>query len=185
MMKQCFCNRLYRVSIPNAINEYAFSGSLCRVREFETFDGVRYCLTVFSLSDYKHLHFPHDEYKWLIDKLYALITTQTKFPTASKSDIQKLRLNIEQFPFDDSFKIKLGKNCLIITLVTAFGLVNTSSLTGVDDFSVIENRFTCDSKWDICTCKTCPVFKRLIDYEATAMRVFSYRPETVIKICQV
>lgn len=71
------------MELSTAINECAFSGSLCRIQKFETVDGMRYCLTIFSLSDYKHLHFPHDEYKWLIDKLYTLHCMQTKVPTVA------------------------------------------------------------------------------------------------------
>lgn len=88
-MISCFCNRLYNVSRPSTITEYAFSGSLCRIREYETADGLRYCLTIFSLSDYKHLHFQHDEYKYLNSKLYALLLTQAIIPSASTLGVQK------------------------------------------------------------------------------------------------
>lgn len=67
-MNRCFCYHLYN-SIPSEVHEYAFSGSLCRVHHFETVDGMRFCLTIFSLSDYKHLHFPYDEYKLLVIRL--------------------------------------------------------------------------------------------------------------------
>lgn len=164
------------MSKPTSVAEYAFSGSLCRVRKFQTVDGMRYCLTVFSLSDYKQLHFPHEEYKWLISKLYAFISTQAILKTVNNSDVQKLSesvLTVNQIPFDDDFKIKFGNKHLTIGPVTAFGLVNTTPFTDIDVFSTNNNNFTCDSKWDICTCKTCPVFKRLIDFEATALIKFS------------
>lgn len=173
----CFCNRLYRLSIPTTILEYAFSGSLCRIREFQTMDGLRCCLTIFSLSDYKHLHFPYNEYKWLISKLYALLSTQAILPTASKTDT----LSIKHLTFDGDFKIVFGNSRLNIGSVTAFGIVKTSPFTDVDDCSVNKNHFTCDFKWDICTCKTCPVFKSLIEYEATALQRFSeHKMENVI-----
>lgn len=144
------------MSTPTAITEYAFSGSLCRIRKFETVDGSRCCITIFSLSNYKHLHFPHDEYMWLIIKLNELYSTQTRLPTASNSDV----LTVRQLPFDGDFKIKFGIRSLIIGPVTAFGIVNTTPFTNVD-----KNQFICEAKWDICTCKTCPAFKRLIDFE--------------------
>lgn len=166
------------MSIPTAIREYAFSGSLCRIREFETLDGLRYCLTVFSLSDYKYLHLPHDDYKLLISKLYALLSTQAIYPTASNSDV----LNIKQIPFDGDFKIEIGRHMrLTIGSVTAFGLVKSTPFTDFDVFSNNKNRFTCDSKWDICICKECPVFTRLVEYEESAQKLFSVRrPVNVI-----
>lgn len=163
---------------PSSISEYAFSGSLCRIHQFKTADGMRYCLTVFSLSDYKHLHFPHEEYKWIICKLYALLSTPAILPSAKYSESV---LTIKQLPFVDNFKIIFGTHCLTIGPVTAFGLVNSTPFADIDVFSVGKKHFTCDPKWDICTCKTCPVFKRLIDFEATAlMRFLQRRPENVI-----
>lgn len=177
-MKFCFCNRLYRASEPNAITEYAFSGSLCRIREFETADGLRYCLTIFSLSDYKHLHFPHNEYNCLIKKLYALQSTQSILPSASKLNVCMV---VKLIPFDCDFKIKFGNHNLTIGPVTAIGLVRTAPFDDVDVFSVNKKPFTCDSKWDICTCNSCPVFKRLIEFEACVLRRFSHRrPKNVI-----
>lgn len=184
-MNPCLCKRLYRMSTPTATTEYAFSGSLCRICEFETADGLRYCLTIFSLDDYKHLHFPHDEYKCLMSKLYALLSTQTIIASASNSDVLKSNFNalsINQLPFDDDFKIKFGGVCLNIGPVTAFGLVNTSPYESVDVFSLAKKHFVCDPKWDICTCAMCPVFKRLIDYEAAARMIFPDRnPQNVIE----
>lgn len=153
------------MNTPTTTKEYAFSGSLCRVHQFETADGLRYCLTTFNLYDYKHLHFPHNEYKYIISKLHALLSTTT----ASNSNVEKLNVNvnalsIKQLPFDDDFKIKFGGECLNIGPLTAFGLINTSPFENVDNI----NHFVCDSKWDICTCAECPVFKRLVDYEAVA-----------------
>lgn len=170
------------MSIPTTINVYAFSGGLCRIHAFETGDGSRYCLTIFSLSDYKHLHFPHDEYKWLIRKLYAHLSTQAIFPTASNSDARKLNdVSIKLLPFDDDFKIKFGRHNLTIGPVTAFGLVKTSPFADIDVFSVNKkNHITCDPKLDICICKTCPVFSRLIEYEARGQRLFHRKPENVI-----
>lgn len=167
---------------PSTTKEYAFSGSLCRIREFETADGLCYCLTTFSLADYKHLHFPHDEYKCLIRKLYALLSTQALLPIASNSDAPKLCIK-QRLPLDDGFKIKFGGGCLNIGPVTAFGLVNTSPFESVDVFfSVNKNNFACDPKRDVCICATCPVFKRLIDFEAAAaLKIFSEQnPQNVV-----
>lgn len=172
-MKPCICQRLYHANTPTTTIEYAFSGSLCCIHRFETVDGLRYCLTTFSVHDYTHLHFPHDEYKYLIDKLYALLSTKTS------SEVGKLNgstLSIEHLPCDE-FKIKFGGNCLNIGPVTAFGLVNTSPFENVDVLSLNKIHYLCDSKWDICTCATCPVFKRLVDYEANAL---TEKPENVI-----
>lgn len=181
---KCFCNRLYNISEPKTITEHVFSGSLCRTREFETSDGKRYCLIVFSLSDYKHLHFPHDEFKYLVDKLYALQSIQSISPSKSSSDVQKsddILLSIKQQPFVDNFKIKFGIHSLTIGSITAFGLVKTTPFDDVHVFAVNKNNFKCDPKWDICICKNCPVFKQLIDFEATAKVKFSQkRPQDVI-----
>lgn len=169
------------MSIPSAITEYAFSGSLCRVRKFETSDGLaRYCLTIFSLSDCKHLHFPHEEYKSLTRKLYALLSTQAIMPTANKSDEQKFNestLTIRQKVLapEGHLKIKFGRYSLSIGPVTAIGLVKTTPFTNIDVFSINKEPFTCDSKWNICTCQACPVFKRLIDFEINALDLFSHR----------
>lgn len=165
------------MSAPTEIKEYAFSGSLCRISKFETLDGERYCLRIFSLSDYKHLHFPHDVYKWIINKLYAFQCMYAIMPTVYSSDVLPIQLT----PFDEDFKIQIGFQSIKIGPVTAIGLVKTTPFTDVDVFSVNEKQFTCDSKWDICTCRTCPAFKRLIEYEATALERFSQRkPENVI-----
>lgn len=165
------------MSVPTVKREYAFSGSLCRVCEFETLDALNCCLTIFSLADYKHLHFPCDEYKWLISELYTLQCMQEKLHSASNSDV----LNIKQTPAGEDFKITFGNQCLTISPVTAFGLVQTSPFP---DFLINhsdKNHFTCNSKWDICTCKNCSVYKRLIDYEAAAMMKFPLRkPENLI-----
>lgn len=179
-MKPCACNRLYNTSESTAIREYAFSGSLCCIREFETVDGLRYCLIIFSLSDYRHLHFPHEEYKNIISKLYALQSTHAILHNTSVSNPDVL--TVKQIPFNNDFKIKFGIHGLTVGPVTAFGLVKTSPFTDVDVFSSVnKNHFTCDSEWDICTCKTCPVFKRLIEFEATAVMKFPQpRPENVI-----
>lgn len=167
----CLCNHLYRMSEPTAVNECAFSGSLCRIREFKTDDGLRYCLTIFSLADYKHSHFPHDEYNCLISKLNTLQSPYAMLPTARNSDT----LSVKQIPFDLDLKIKFGIHNLTIGPVTAFGLVKTSPFT--DD----KKKFPCDSKWDVCTCKTCSVFTRLIDFEATAVEeIPQRRPKNVI-----
>lgn len=169
------------MSIPTTTTVYAFSGSLCRIHEFETADGLRYCVTIFSLDDYKHLHFPHDEYKCLMSKLYAHLSTQAILPTPTtiNSDTSKLSVN-RQSP--DDFKIKFGSNCLNIGSVTALGLVNTSPFNNVDVYSIMKkNPLACDLKLDICTCTMCPVFKRLVDYEATVLMRFPDRkPENVI-----
>lgn len=169
--------------IPTRISEYAFSGSLCRIREFETLDGLRYCINIFSLSDYKHLHFPHYEYKYLVSKLYACQSTQAIFQSAYKSYEQKLNVSVLKIlhsPFNSDFKIKFGENSLTVGPVTAFGIVKTAPFRDVDIFSVNMNQFTCDSKWDICACKTCPVFRRLIEYEATAVMRWLRRAENMI-----
>lgn len=164
-MKACVCNRLYRMRTPTAITECAFSGSLCRIRKFETVDGSRYCLTVFSLGDYKQLHFPCDEYKYLTNKLCALLSAQAILPTTSET------LSIKPPADNNDFKIKFGTHRLTIGSVTAFGLVKTNPF----NFWTNKDLIACDSKWDICTCKKCPVFKRLVDYEMTSATRNSYR----------
>lgn len=176
-MKSCFCNRLYHVDKPAAMWEYAFSGSICRIREFKTADGSRYCLTAFSLTDYKHLHFPHDEYKHLINKLQALLSTQSISQPANNSD-GIFALRIKQF--DRDFKIIFGGKCLTVGSTTAFGLVNTSPFDNARVFSADKKHFPCEPKWGICTCAMCPVFKRLIDFEVAAQLQFvSSCPENV------
>lgn len=171
-MGSCFCNRFYNIDKPITRTEHAFSGSLCRTSEFKTSDGLRYCLIIFSLSNYKHLHFQHFDYKWLINKLYALQSMQSIQPTtyAYNSDVI-----IKQRPFIDDIKIKFGTHSLTIGPVTAFGLVKTAPFADVDVFSVNRNYFTCDPEWDICTCKRCPIFKRLIEFEQTALTEFPHR----------
>lgn len=164
------------MSTPTAIKEFAFSGSLCRVSEFETEDEVRYCLTIFSISDYKHLHFPHDEYKWLICKLYALQSPHTISPTLDSSMQKSVdsALAVEQLPFNCELKIKFGtQRNLSVGAVTAFGLVKTAPFTDIDIFSINKNPFECDPKWDICTCKVCPVFNRLRLFEASVLERFA------------
>lgn len=183
-MKYCFCNRLYRMSTPTAIAEYVFSGSLCRIRKFEKIDETCYCLTIFNLSDYKHLHFPHYEYELLSRKLSGCITTQTVLYRANNPDMQKINddvLSIKLQPFDGDFKIKFVNQSLTIGPVTAYGIVNTHPFAGADVFSVDKIRFTCDSKWDICICGTCPIFRRMCDFEASAREIFSQRkPENIV-----
>lgn len=170
-MKPCFCNRLYRIIVPTTTMEYVFNGSLCSIREFQTLNGSHYCLTIFSLYDYKHLHFPNDEYKWITSKLYALLSTTAIKSNATNSDV----LTIKQQPFNSDFKIKFGKQNLTIGSVTAFGLVKTTPFTDFVVSSDNKNRFTCDSKWDICICGTCPVFRRMCDFEARAREIFPQR----------
>lgn len=162
------------MSTPTGTKEYAFGGSLCCIREFETADGLRFCLTIFSLSDYRHLHFPHDEYKCLIDKLQARLYTETVFHREVNSD----ELSIKQRSFDGDLKVKFGTQSLTIGSLTAFGLAKTTPFSVV--FSDNKNQFACDSKWDICACKACPVFLRLSDYEAAALMRFHRKPENVI-----
>lgn len=168
-MEFCFCHRFYRVSKPNAISEYAFSGSLCRIREFETLDGPRYCMTIFSLSDYKHLHFPHDEYEILIRKLSVLLSTHEIAISADSpwQNSNDSRLTITQHPINGCFKIKFGFYNMLITPVTAIGLLKTAPFTNVNED---EKQLKCDPKLDICACKSCLVFKRLIDFEAAAKK---------------
>lgn len=184
-MKTCFCNRLYHISTPpTSITEYAFSGSLCYIREFQTDKGSRYCLSIFSLSNYKHLHFPHEEYKYIVNKLNTFLSIPAIFPTTNIS-VENL-MSIVQLPsdepFDDNIKIKFGaQHRLTIGPITAIGLVKTSPFTDVNVFSENENRFTCTAAVDICTCKLCPVFKRLTDFETSALMKYPHRkPETVI-----
>lgn len=183
--------------MPTSISEYAFSSSLCRIREFQTDDGPRYCLTTFTCSERDHLNFPfdkysvhnnlhfaHDEYKYIISKLYALISPQAIFPKTHDLDVQEKNvgtLNVNQLPMSNVFKIKFGNDCLTIGWVSAIGLVKTSPFTDIDVFSVNKKQFTCDSKLDICTCKACPAFKRMIDFEAAVAASFERRsPENVI-----
>lgn len=161
-MEICLCNRLHNVDRPTLIFAYAFSGSLCYIRQFETLDGPRFCLIIFSLADCRHLHFPHDEYKFLICKLYALQCTQSILPPAKSNP----NVYIKQRPFIDDFQIKLGDYSFTIGPVSAFGLVKTTPFGDIDVFSINKNDFSCNREWDICVCKTCPVFKRLIEFEA-------------------
>lgn len=178
-MRLCFCNRLHKTDASCVKSEYAFSGSLCHIREFETVDRVCFCLTIFSISDYKHLHFPHEEYKLLIKKLYVLLSPQSISPACFT--VGDSSLSVKQLPFNGDFKIKFGIHALTIGPVTAFGLVKTAPFTFVDVFSINKNKFVCDSKWDICTCKNCPVFNRLVDVEAATQKIFPHRkPESVI-----
>lgn len=167
-MERCLCSRLYNVKITSTIKEYAFSGSLCRIREFKTADGdeSRFCLTVFSLSDYKHLHFAHDEYKLLIAKLNALLSSQAIYPITDKS----IPMFVKEIPFNGDYKINIGRHSVIIGQVTASSLVKTNPFTGGD-----ANQFMCERKWDICTCKNCPVFSRLICFETSVLRSHNHR----------
>lgn len=162
------------MSVPTAVTEYAFSGSLCRIRAFETADGFQYCLTVFSLSDYKHLHFPHEEYKWLISKLSVHFFTET---VACKPNVDKLTdaLSIKMSLFYDDFKINFEEHCLTIGKVTAFGLVNSTPFAGDDIFSVNKSGIACDYKWDVCTCNACPALIRLLELEADVLMKFPQR----------
>lgn len=176
-MNQCFCNRIYRKCKPISIKEYAFSGSICRIREFQTDDGLRYCLTTFSLYDYKHLHFPHYEYRYITQNLYALQSAYAILPTAYHSN----ELSIIQLPFDGTYKIKFGADTLKFGPVTSFGIIKSAPFADIDIFSINRTSFTCDDKWDICTCQNCPVFKRLVDFEKAALLKFSNRSiETLI-----
>lgn len=180
---RCFCYRLYHKRKPCSTTVHAFSGSLCRVQSFKTVDGLRFCLVIFSLSDYKHLHFPHEEYKWLISNLYALQSVQTILPTVNNTHEQKLNdgvLSVKHQPFINDFKIKFGDHSLTVGPVTAFGLVKTTPFADVDVFHVNQFTCACDPKWDICTCGKCPAFKYLVEYEATAVKeILQCRPENV------
>lgn len=161
------------MSAPCAITEYAFSGSLCRIREFETSDGLRYCLTVFNLSNFDYLHFPHDEYRCLINQLHAHQSTQAILLSAINSDVHKLNdcmLSVKHTPFVDDFKIKLGVHDLKVGIVTVFGLLKTAPFA-IDVSVTNHKQFTCDREWDICACKSCPIFKHLIDCESTAYKL--------------
>lgn len=177
-MISCICERLYGINTPTTIAEYAFSGSLCCIRQFTTADGLRYCLTTFSVADFKRLHFPHDEYKHLITKLYALLSTKTN---ANVDKLKASNLTIEQLPVCE-FKIKFGGQCLNIGRVTAFGLFNTSPFENYDDHSLEKKRYSCDAKWDICTCADCVVFHRLRDYETESLIWSGSKPENVILV---
>lgn len=171
-MESCFCERLYE-SNPVVETECAFSGSLCRIREFETVDETRYCLTIFSLSNYEHLHFPHEEYQCLIKKLNAHLSPNTIWPNVDT--VNDHEPHVSQLPFEDDLKIKFGVHNLAVGPVTTLGLVKTAPFTYTDAFSINESRFKCDPKWDICTCGMCPVFNRLIDYESKALKLFARR----------
>lgn len=159
---------------PTFIQEYVFGGSLCRICEFETLDGLRYCITIFSLSDYKHLHFPHDEYKLFISRLYMLLYPQTILPTPSNHN-SSANFTIGQTPPVGDFKIKFEKQSFIVGPVTAFGLVNTAPFTDFDVSSAVKMDFACDSKWGICICERCPVFRRMCDFELSAREIFPHR----------
>lgn len=171
-MESCFCERLYD-SVPVVETECAFSGSLCRIRQFETVDESRYCLTIFSLSDYKHVHFPHEEYQYLIKKLYVYLSPNAIWPTRCAAVNHEP--HVSQLPFQGDLKIKFGVHRLALGPITTLGLVKSAPFTYADVFSINETRLKCDSKWDICTCGTCPVFNRLIDYESKALKLFAHR----------
>lgn len=171
-MESCFCHRLYRAKA-TVKREYVFCGSLCRIREFETLDGLRHCITIFSLSDYKQLHFPYDEYKIIISKLNALLSTEEKaiFNNANDS-----ALSIRQQPFNGKFKIQFGVYTMTIGPVTAFGLLKTSPFINENvSVSANETQLTCNPMWDICACKSCPIFKRLVVFKKTALIRFLKR----------
>lgn len=153
-MNRCFCYHLYNCT-PVTAHEYAFGGSLCRVRQFETVDGLRFCLTIFSLSGYKHLHFPYEEYKLLINRLNAHLSTNVIFSTWGNWNALTVKQHSEIE--DGELKIKLGGQHFTIGPLTAIGLVNTSPFA-------FKKTFTCDNKWDICTCKKCLVFSRQLIY---------------------
>lgn len=180
MGRKCICNRLYKVDESSLLTECAFGGSLCYIHQFETTDGLRFCLTIFSIYDYTHLHFPHDEFKLLIGYLYALQSTRTISPSENGLDVQKFKdhlLTIRQYSLDGAYKIKFGINNLTIGPITAFGLVKTAPFSEVDVFYSNNNHLTCIPDSEICVCKDCPVFKRLADSEAQFLQ---YRPENVI-----
>lgn len=160
--------------MPYVETEYVFSGSLCRVREFTTDDGKRFCITIFSLYDYKYLHFPHEEYKYIARRLYALQVDRAIAHRVYDS-LNEKNLRITHSPIGGEVEIKLGTMCLTIGPVTAFGIVKTMPFTDIDVFSVNKTSFTCDSKLDICTCKSCPAFKRLRDFESAALEQFGPR----------
>lgn len=180
MEKKCICKRLYKVNEPTILSECAFSGSLSLVRQYETSDGLRFCLTIFNLYDYNHLHFPHDEYKLLIGYLYALQSTQTISPSKNGLDVQTFKehfLKIKRCSMNGSFKIKFGKYSLTFGPITAFGLVKTSPFSEVDVFFTNNaQHFTCIPECDICVCKKCPIFKRVVEFEAEFRHC---RPENV------
>lgn len=164
---------------PTAITEYACSGSLFRIQEFITADGLRYCLTIFSLSDYNHLHFSHDEYKLFIRKLIARLSMQARLSAESNACDHKLNDIDLSITCGADIKIQLDeKYNLIIGSVTAFGLANTIPFA---DIGFNKKQLTCNFKWDICTCKTCPVFSRLIEYESKCKRLFGYcKPKNIV-----
>lgn len=153
------------MSAPTAMREFAFSGSINRVREYKTeMDGSRYCITVFSLHDYKYLHFPHEEYMELISKLYAATSPQT---LAINTIPKKTSLIINQIPFTENFELRFGCYKLQIGPVTAFGIIRTAPF---GDYCIQGNDYssrslTCMPKYDICVCGSCTVLKRLTDFE--------------------
>lgn len=169
-MNRCLCNRLYRQDKPTAVHEYAFSGSLNRVREFETLDGSRYCLTVFSLADYKHLHFPHEEYKELACKLHRAVSQQTSAVTkpeiSSSSSPSQIAAN--QIPCSEDFELKFQSYRMRVGPITAFGIVKTAPFERYNTVDANKHSSMLSSwmsKYDICICGSCEVFKRLIDFE--------------------
>lgn len=168
------------MSKPTVIHKHAFGGSLCCIREFQTTYGIRCCLTIFSLSDYKILHFPHYEYKCIINTIFTHLSTETKINNPNDSDVQVF--TIKQLPFGE-LKIKIGEYTLKVGPVSAFGLLKHTPLSDFDSFTdkSATNWNVCDSKWDICICKTCPVFKRLIEYEARARQITRQsKPQNVL-----
>lgn len=106
--------------------------------------------------------------------LYVLLSTSAIKPTTDNSNV----LTIKQQPFDGDFKIKFGSDSLTLRSTIAFWFIQTTPFDNINVFSVNKDKIVCSVKWDICTCQTCPVFKRLIEFESAVVIKF---PERILK----
>lgn len=172
-MKGCHCPRLYALKKPDLVVEYVFRDTLCRIREFKTDDGLRYCLTLFDLLNCKHVHFQYAEYKSLISELWAQTTMQTirySEEMATRTTTNPILSVVPPFVITDDFKIKLGKHNLNIAAVTGFGLIKTSPMDERDVYcNESKNIPACDFELEICTCKGCTLYSRLNAAEVIAL----------------
>lgn len=151
-MEYCGCKNFFQTNLILE-KKHVFSGSLCRIRQFQP---ERYCLTIFSLGDKKHLHFSHEEYFYLIENLYNYILPKI---ISLKHLNNPNDLLIEQLILQKGLKIDFEKFSLHIGPITLFGLVYTAPFLPV-------LKYECNEKWDICICGLCDCYKRLLDFEA-------------------
>lgn len=160
-MEKCLCNRLYGGIEPFAIKTYAFGKSLCRIREFETLDGSRYCLTLFRLYDYKYLHLPHEEYMHTINKIRKLYTPHAFWHLEIRDDPD---ITVKQLS-NGQYNIKFGCISMHFGKGTAYWLQCSAPFLD-------KRPITCCVQLDVCACEMCPAFDRLIKYEVATKRIF-------------